>query len=218
MGAMITIIALIPQLAIMVLFLFVYALLIFLFSYVLSPKWYLAPLPPVLFLLFYFFYWNIFMSDIFAILFVISISLFLGRLFTWKSTVVFVTLLVIMDIIQVFITQYMVVSAEKMLELQLPTMVIVPTFPLEGYAILGLGDILLSSILSIQTSRKYGKRLALASCTSIALVFLLIETLLLNYDVGFFPATVMITSGWIIVLIVRYLHEQYSQERISKIP
>lgn len=218
MGAMITLIALIPQRAIMVLFLFVYALLIFLFSYVLSSKWYLAPLPPVLFILFYFFYWNIFMSDIFAILFVISISLFLGRLFTWKSTVVFVTLLVIMDIIQVFITQYMVVSAEKMLELQLPTMVIVPTFPLEGYAILGLGDILLSSILSIQTLRKYGKRFALASCASIALGFLLIETLLLNYDVGFFPATVMIASGWIIVLIVRYLHEQYSQENISKIP
>jgi presenilin-like A22 family membrane protease len=218
MGAMITIIAIIPQLAIMVLFLFVYALLIFLFSYILSPKWYLAPLPPVLFILFYFFYWNIFISDLFAILFVISISLLLGRLFTWKSTGVFVTLLVIMDIIQVFITQYMVVSAEKMLELQLPTMIIVPTFPLEGYAILGLGDILLSSILSIQTLRKYGKRLALASCASIALVFLIVETLLLNYDFGFFPATVMIASGWIVVVVVRYLHEQYAQENGSKKP
>jgi hypothetical protein len=113
-----------------------------------------------------------------------------------------------MDIIQVLITQYMVVSAEKMLELQLPTMIIVPTFPLEGHAILGLGDILLTSLLSIQTLRKYGKRLGLASCLSIAIVFFLVETVLLNYEFGFFPATVMIVSGWIIVLVIKYLHEK----------
>lgn len=208
MGTMITIIAFIPQLALMVLILFTYALLLFLFTYVISPKWYLAILPPALFIIFYFFYWNIYLSDIFAILFVVSISLFLGRLFTWKSTVAFVTLLIIMDIIQVLVTQYMVVSVEKMLELQLPTMIIVPTFPLEGYAILGLGDILLTSLLSIQTLRKYGKRFGLASCMSIAIVFLLVETVLLNYELGFFPATVMIASGWIIVLVIRYLHEK----------
>jgi presenilin-like A22 family membrane protease len=217
MGTMVTVIAFIPQRALMVLFLFVYVLLLFLFTYVISPKWYLAILPPALFLLFYFFYWNIYLSDIFAIVFVVSISLFLGGLFTWKSTIAFVTLLVIMDILQVLVTQHMVVSAEKMLELQLPTMIIVPTFPLEGQAILGLGDILLTSLLSIQTLRKYGKRFGIVSCMSIAIVFLLVETLLLNYAFGFFPATVMIASGWLIVLITRYINKKYGKGDFSKI-
>ncbi|MCK5625461.1 hypothetical protein KAI11_01250 [Candidatus Bathyarchaeota archaeon] len=208
MGIMVTVIAFIPQLAIMALILFVYALFLFLFTYILSPKWYLAILPPTLFIILYFFYWNIYLSDVFAILFVVSISLFLGRLFTWKSTAAFVTLLVIMDIIQVFVTQNMVVSAQKMLDLQLPTMIIVPTFPVKGYIILGLGDILLTSLLSIQTLRKYGKRFGLASCMSIAIVFFLAETALLNYAFGFFPATVMIASGWVIVLVTRYLYEK----------
>jgi hypothetical protein len=216
MGFMITIIAFIPQLAIMILILFVYALLLFLFSYVLSTKWYFAILPPTLFLTLYFFYWNIYLSDLFAILFVISISLFLGRLFTWKSTIVFVILLVIMDVIQVVITQYMVISAEKMLELQLPTMIIVPTFPLDGYAILGLGDILLTSLLSIQTLRKYEKTIGLAVCMSIAGVFLIIETVLLNYAVGFFPATVMIVSGWILVLVIRFLYTKQGKGIFKK--
>ncbi len=208
MGIMVTVIAFIPQLAIMALILFVYALFLFLFTYILSPKWYLAIFPPILFLFFYFFYWNIYLIDIFAILFVVSISLFLGRLFTWKSTIAFVTLLIIMDIIQVFVTQNMVVSAKKMFDLQLPTMIIVPTFPVKGYIILGLGDILLTSLLSIQTLRKYGKRFGLASCMSIAIVFFLAETALLNYAFGFFPATVMIASGWVIVLVTRYLYEK----------
>jgi presenilin-like A22 family membrane protease len=208
MGIMVTVIAFTPQLAIMVLILFVYTLFLFLFTYVLSPKWYLAILPPTLFLLFYFFYWNIYLIDIFAILFVVSISLFLGRLFTWKSTVAFVTLLIIMDIIQVFITQNMVASAQKMIALQLPTMIIVPTFPVKGYIILGLGDILLTSLLSIQTFRKYGKRFGIISCGSISFVFFLAQTVLLNYALGFFPATVMVAGGWIIVLVIRFLSEK----------
>ena len=208
MGIMVTVIAFTPQLAIMVLILFVYVLFLFLFTYVLSSKWYLAILPPILFLLFYFFYWNIYLIDIFAILFVVSISLFLGRLFTWKSTVAFVTLLIIMDIIQVFVTQNMVVSAQKMFDLQLPTMIILPTFPVNGYIILGLGDILLTSLLSIQTLRKYGQSFGIASCVSIAIVFFLVQTVLLNYAFGFFPATVMVAGGWIIVLVIRYLYEK----------
>jgi presenilin-like A22 family membrane protease len=216
MGIMVTIIAVIPQFALMVLILFTYALLLFIFSYVISPKWYLALLSPALFLALYFFYWNIYLSDLFALLFVISIALFLGRLFTWKSTVAFVTLLVVMDFIQVLITQYMVISAGKMLELQLPTMVIIPTFPLEGYAVLGLGDILLTSLLSIQTLRKYGKRLAVASCVAMAIVFLFVETLLLNYEVGFFPATVMIAGGWIIILVIRFLYKEYGKRDLQE--
>jgi len=207
MSAMITIIAFIPQQAIMILFLFSNSLLLLLFTYLIIPKWYLAVLTPALLITLYFFYWNVHFSNIFAIIFVLSISIFLGSLFTWKSTAAFVTLLMIMDIIQVLGTKFMVVSVEKIFVLQLPTIIVVPTFPLEGQAILGLGDILLTGLLSIQTMRKYGKKIGYASCISIAVVFLLTETVLLNFKLEFFPATVMIAGGWLLVLVIRYIYK-----------
>jgi len=207
MSAMITIIAFIPQQAIMILFLFSNSLLLLLFTYLIIPKWYLAVLTPALLITLYFFYWNVHFSNIFAIIFVLSISIFLGSLFTWKSTAAFVTLLMIMDIIQVLGTKFMVVSVEKIFVLQLPTIIVVPTFPLEGQAILGLGDILLTGLLSIQTMRKYGKKFGYASCISIVVFFFLTETVLLNFELEFFPATVMIAGGWLLVLVIRYIYK-----------
>lgn len=208
MGIMITIMAFIPQQAMMILILFANSLLLLLFTYVIAPKWYLAVSTPALFIALYFFHWNMNLSNIFAIIFILTISIFLGSLFTWKSTVAFITLLIIMDIIQVLGTKFMMVSVEKMLVLQLPTMIIIPTFPMKGQVILGLGDILLTNLLSIQTYRRYGKIFGYASCISIAVVFLLAETVLLNLELGFFPATVMIAGGWIIVLVVKYLYKR----------
>lgn len=208
MGTMITIMAFIPQQAMMIIILFANSLLLLLFTYVITQKWYLAVSTPALFIILYFFHWNMNFSNIFAIIFILTISILLGSLFTWKSTAAFITLLIIMDIIQVLGTKFMMVSVEKILVLQLPTMIIIPTFPMKGQVILGLGDILLTNLLSIQTYRKYGKKFGYASCISIAVVFLLTETVLLNLELGFFPATVMIAVGWIIVLVVKYLYKR----------
>ena len=90
MGVMITIIAFIPQVALMILVLFANSLLLGLFSYVIAPKWYFALLTPILFIALYVFYWNIHLLNIFAILFALSISFFLGSIFSWKSTAAFV--------------------------------------------------------------------------------------------------------------------------------
>jgi hypothetical protein len=220
MGIMITVlgwtIIQIPDMAIMVLFLYAYSMTLFLFTYLVIPKWYLAVLTPAFFIALYVLFrgtyvWEAYLLNIFAIIFAICISVYMGGLFSWKTTTLFVVLLTLMDIVQVLITGFMVESSQKMIALQLPVMISVPTFPSEGYIMrLGLGDIFLSGLLSIQTMQKYGKKFGLVSVAFIAVVFLLFETVLINFNVGFFPATVFVISGWLAALGARYLYKSLS--------
>lgn len=213
MGITVTILAFIPELDIIkVFFLCIYSLVLFLFTYLIVPKWYFAVLSPAVFVALYLLYWNIYLLNLFAVLLAISISFFLGVLFTWETTAVFAALLTIMDIIQVLGTRFMVVSGGKMLALGLPAMVIVPTFPSwfpEGMVILGLGDILLAGLLVIQTSKKHGRKLGFITIIAIAAVFLLLETILLNFFAGYFPATVMVICGWLTALGTRHLYKSH---------
>jgi len=219
MGAMITVlgwtIIQIPDMAIMVLFLYAYSMMLFLFTYLVVPKWYLAVLTPALFIALYVLYrdthvWEAYLLNIFAIIFAICISVYMGGLFSWKTTTVFVVLLTLMDLVQVLITGFMVESSKRMIALQLPVMIIVPTFPSEGYIMLGLGDIFLSGLLSIQTMQKYGRKFGLVSVGVIAIVFLLLETLLINLNIKAFPATVFVIGGWLTALGARYLFKSLS--------
>lgn len=221
MGAMITVlgwtIIQIPDIAIMVLFLYAYSMMLFLFTYLVVPKWYLAVLTPVLFIALFILFrdtylWTPYLMNLFAIIFAICISVYMGGLFSWKTTTLFVVLLTLMDIVQVLITGFMIGASEKMITLRLPVMIIVPTFPSRdispsGLIGLGLGDIFLTGLLCIQTMQKYGKKFGLVSVGTIAIIFLLLETILINYNVGFFPATVFVISGWLTALGARYLHK-----------
>jgi len=214
-GIMVSVLLLIPDKAVMIIFISAYSLLLFLFTYLVAPKWYLAFLPPALFIAIYFSpYWmfNVFgvywIFNVFGIVFAILVSVLLGSLFEWKTTTVFVILITIMDIVQVLITRHMVESATRMVvELRLPVMVILPTFPSVGGTALGLGDIFLPGLLSIQTAQKYGRKLGFASAMAIAVVFLMSQTVLLNFNVQAFPATVFIISGWLITLVAQYLYQ-----------
>jgi len=208
-GIMVTILVFIPKMAMMVFFLFAYSTIMFLFMYLLVPKWYLAVPIPVLFIVLYLSpYWNIYLFNFFAIIFAVCISVYMGSLFTWKTTAAFVVLLTIMDVIQVLITGYMVTSAKRSLELGLPVAIILPTFPYQGWwTILGLGDVFLFGLLSIQTTRKYGRKFGLVSIASVAIVFLLLQTILFNYDVKSFPATALVISGWLTSLGARHLYK-----------
>ena len=208
MGVMVTILALIPKLdIILVLFLGIYSLVLFLFTYLVVPKWYLAVLTPALFIILYFYYWNMYLLNFFAIIFAIFISIYLGSLFTWKTTAAFVALLTIMDIVQVLVTGFMGVSSQKMIELGLPVMIIIPTFPSEGQIGLGLGDIFFFGLLIIQTTQKYGRRFGLASVLIITAVFLIFETIQLNFVVRYLPATVFVTCGWLTALGARHIYK-----------
>jgi len=211
MGIMVTILAFIPKLDIIkVFFLCVYSLVLFIFTYLVVPKWYFAVLSPTVFVALYLLYWNIYLLNLFAVIFAIFASICLGTIFIWKTTAVFAALLTIMDIVHVLVTGFMVVSGEKILALGLPAMVIIPTFPSwfpRGVAFLGLGDILLAGLLVIQTSKRYGRRFGIMTAIAIAAVFLLLETILLNFFAEYFPATVMVVCGWLTALGARHLYE-----------
>jgi presenilin-like A22 family membrane protease len=210
-GSVVTFLVIVPEIAMTVFFLFAYSTILFLFMYLFAPKWYLAIPIPILFIALYLSpYWNIYLFNSFAIIFAVCISVYMGSLFTWKTTVVFVVLLTILDVIQVLITKFTVISAEKALELGLPVGIILPTFPYAGMTFLGLGDVFLLGLLTIQTTRKYGKRFGLASIISITVVFLLLQTILLNTSVKSFPATVLVVSGWIAILGAKYLYGSYT--------
>jgi presenilin-like A22 family membrane protease len=119
-----------------------------------------------------------------------------------------------MDVIQVLITGHMVTSGERAITLGLPAAIVLPTFPskLPYLIALGLGDVFLVGLLSIQTMQKYGRKFAFASIVSIAIVFLLLQTILLNMDIQSFPATVLVISGWLTALGARHLYKLHATD------
>jgi len=215
MGIAVTVIVLIPSEAIRILFLIFYSMMLFFSAYMVLPRWYIGLLLPAAFLILYFVFWNtprtdasvlIFM-DVFAVIFVVFASVYMGTLFGWETIAVFAGLLTVMDVIQVLVTGFMVESSKKMLSLNLPVMIFVPTFPYQSAGmILGLGDILLSSLLTIQTARKYGRKFGYVSIAFIAAAFLIFEVLMFYYMTGAMPATVFIVCGWLASLGARYLY------------
>ena len=173
-----------------------------------GERWYLAILPPALFILLYLFYsgtpiWFPYLLNMYGVIFAILITLYLGGLFTWKTTMIFIGLLTVMDIILVLFTGTMVSAAMHISSLRLPVLVSVPTIPViitergTVYMSLGLGDFFFAGLIGIQSLRKYGKQFALLSLVAMSVSFFIFETILLNYKLGAFPGTLMIICGWL---------------------
>jgi hypothetical protein len=214
-GVMVTVIMFIPEHALLGLFLFAYVTILFLFCFLLAPKWYLAVVPPILFLLSFFYFWNDYTFNLFAILFGISVAIYMGSLFTWKTTVAFASLVTVMDVIQVLITGHMGNAFETVQTLGLPAFIKLPMFPTDGLTYLGLGDLFLFGLLTIQSTRKYGRNFGLKSAILMAVVYLLLQTVLLNYyplETGF-PATVLVIGSWLTALAARYLYNLFTSKR-----
>jgi len=222
MGVMISIMVLIPSLALTVIILFAFSMLMFTFSLIVTGKWYVSVIPPAIFALLYYFgvfwgipyLWNLYIIDVFAILFAILITIYLGGLFTWKTTAVFAVLLTAVDIIQVLLTGHMGEVASKAVRSELPLLVFLPILPPVYNAEqelammgLGLGDLFFAGLLSLQAFRELGEDAALLSIIGISVSFFAFETLLLNYKIGFFPGTLMIICGWLPVAIIKQLRE-----------
>jgi hypothetical protein len=219
LGVMVTVIVYIPQYALLGLFFFAYTAILFLFTYLFVPKWYLAVVAPVLFLFLFAYCWNDYLLTIFALIFSISVSVYMGGLFTWKTTVAFTGLLAIMDVIQVLITRNMAGAFGTALTLKLPAYIKLPTYPTMGITYLGLGDLFLFGLLGIQTTRKYGKNFGLQSITLMTLVYLLLQTILLTYYplTNGFPATVLVISGWVTSLAVKFFYNSFISKREAKL-
>jgi hypothetical protein len=219
MVVMITLIVAVRQLStvLTVLFLFAYSLLLYTFSYLVSNKrWYIGIIAPAVFILLYVFLrdsfiWTYYLSNVYGLVFAILITLYLAGLFNWKTTAVFGVLITAMDIVLVLVTKTMVQAASAAASLSLPVLVSLPLVPLittgTGLLILslGLGDFFFAGLLAIQTYKKYGKRLAIASVVGMTISFSIFEALILTYNIGAFPGTLMIICGWVPFVLVQTL-------------
>lgn len=189
-----------------------------------KERWYLAVLPPALFILLYLVYngtslWFPYLLDTYGIVFAVLIILYLGSLFTWKSAFIFAGLLTVMDIVLVLFTGIMVTAATQVAGLGLPVLVSLPTVPLiitvrgVQYMSLGLGDFFFAGILATQTFRKFGKRTAVLSALTMSVSFAIFEAFLLNYRLGAFPGTLMIICGWLPVVTWKILSERKRRQQ-----
>ena len=204
---------------IMILFLFSYSALLFIFTYIFSNKrWYLAILPSVVFILLYLFLkdtvlWSYYLVNIYAAIFAVLVILYMGTLFTWKTTWIFTILITIADIILVFVTKSMVEYAEVGIGLKLPVAIALPIIPLivteQGmwWTMLGLGDFFFAGLLSIQIFKRNDKKTALLSATAIAIAFFIFEIYSLNNRPQPFPATLIIILGWLPVALWKNRHD-----------
>ncbi|MDI6805223.1 MAG: hypothetical protein QMD20_00995 [Candidatus Bathyarchaeia archaeon] len=173
-----------------------------------KERWYLAVLPPALFISLYIFFsrtpiWFPYLLNLYGIVFGVLIILYLGSLFTWKTTIFFAGALTLMDIILVLFSGAMVSAATHVSGLRLPVLITLPTVPEisteigKVYMSLGLGDFFFAGLLALQTLKKFGKKLALLSAIGMGVSFFIFEAFLLNYRPGAFPGTLMIICGWI---------------------
>jgi hypothetical protein len=208
----------------MILFLFSYSTLLFIFTYLFSNRhWYVAVVPPAVFVLLYAFLkdtlvWSNYLVPIYAVVFAILITLYVSSLFAWKPMLIFAMLLTIVDIILVLVTGTMIQAADTAFRsLSLPEMVAVPIVPplvtTRGWMqmALGLGDFFFAGLLGIQTSKKYGRKIAVLSILAMAASFFIFETILLTYWKIPFPGTVMIICGWLPIAMGKVLKDRYSK-------
>ena len=200
MALMIAILAFIPSRAVQIVYISLFSYTLFSFTFMTLGKWYIAILPPLLFISSYLLFWNLLTFNIFAFVLVSIIITYSINRFSWKTTVIFAALLTIVDVIQVFITGLMGQLAEKaVFELSLPIVIMLPTYPLMGQIILlGLGDIFLAGLLSLQNTQKNGRISGILTTLLISLAVLLYEVVNFNTNYfTFFPATIIVLLGWL---------------------
>ncbi|MEM2105055.1 MAG: hypothetical protein QXV21_01100 [Candidatus Bathyarchaeia archaeon] len=177
-----------------------------------KERFYMALLPPALFLCLYLFFsgtpaWFPYLINFYGVIFAILVTIYIGSVFTWKTTLIFVGLLTLADIILVLFTGTMVSAARHVSSLRLPILVtipIVPTVTVNGnmlYMSLGLGDFFFAGVIGIQTAKKFGKKTMLWSIVAMCLSFFVFETFLLNIELRSFPGTLMIVCGWIPIAV-----------------
>ena len=156
--------------------------------------------------------WQNYLVNVYAITFAILIIIYLGGLFTWKTTLLFAGLLTIMDIILVLVTGSMVSAAKQITGLHLPVIVYLPRIPIEftpagGFygTGLGLGDFFFAGLIATQSYKKFGRNFAILSAIAMAVSFGIYEVFWLNSGLMAFPGTLMIICGWLPLVLIKSL-------------
>ncbi len=204
---------------------------------ILKARWYVAVQPPAIFVMLFIFFsgifkiymgslqvWAPFLMDVFGFTFAILIILYLSSMFSWKTVGMFAVLLTIMDIILVIVTPVMIGAAHTFTGLGLPVLVYLPNIPpitsSSGLLFrgLGLGDFFFAGVLAVQTFNKFGKKTAFIAAFAMALAFGIWEFFLgdiinalipiVGRNIGGFPGTVMIISGWAPIIAWKLLSDR----------
>jgi len=177
-----------------------------------EERWYLAVLPPALFICLYIFFsrtriWFPYLLDLYGIIFAVLLILYLGSLFTWRTTLIFVGLLTVMDVILVLFTGTMVSAVSHVEGLRLPVLIYLPAIPGNVnemgrlYMGLALGDFFFAGLIGVQTMKKFGKGFAVSSAIAMSTSFFIFQVVMLNYGLIAFPGTLMIICGWLPLVI-----------------
>ena len=181
--------------------------------------------------------WSPYLMDVFGLTFAVLIILYLSSLFNWKTVGLFAVLLTSMDIILVIGSTAMLTAANSFTGLGLPVLVILPNTPivtainpvthvssivLRG---LGLGDFFFAGILAVQTFKKFGMKTAIIATVAMAVSFGIWEAFLkdiingltpiLGRNIGGWPATTCMLTGWAPVIAWKLLSER---RKASKMP
>jgi hypothetical protein len=210
-----------------------------------KEKWYVAAQPAAIFVLLFIFFnilynsgtaaiWSPYLMDAFALTFAVLIVLYLSPLFNWKTVGLFAVLLTTMDIILVIGSTAMLTAATKFTSLGLPVMVILPNIPLVlkhsllQYQGLGLGDYFFAGILAAQTYKKFGMKTAIVAAVAMAVSFGIWEAFLrdiitaltpiLGRNIGGWPATTCMLTGWAPVIAWKLLGERKEKAQVPMAP
>lgn len=205
-----------------------------------KSRWYVAAQPPAIFVLLFVFFnflyggtvqvWYPVLMDVFGLTFAILIILYLSSMFSWKTVGLFAVLLTTMDIILVIGTGTMVVAAKQFTGLGLPVLVYLPNVPFvysaQGALLsrgLGLGDFFFAGVLAVQTFNKFGKKTAFIAAVAMAVAFGIWEAFLpdilswlntvVGRQIGGFPGTLMIISGWAPIVAWKLLSKRKVTEQ-----
>ena len=199
MGIMVSVIAFLPGQAIQIGFIVAYSYMLFVFTYMVLKKWYLAAVSPIIFLVSYIYLFsNLAVFNIFVVVFAMVITIYLSSFFTWKTVWAFAAILTVMDIIHIYVTGFMKQAAIGMIELKLPVMLILPRVPSGNLIGLGTGDLFLAGLLAVQTAKKLGQKAGILVAAMNGVAMFVFEVISFNTGFAdFFPATIVVMAGWL---------------------
>lgn len=207
-GLLVMVIGLIPSYAIQILFITALSYILFIFTHLFLRRVIVSIIPPIIFIASFLILNFLLMENILAVILIIDIFsatftiisvTLISPLFSWRTMIIFAALLTIMDFIHVFITGSMVEAAGKVVSLNLPLILLLPSLPsLKRLTILGLGDMFLAGLLSTHMASRYGSKAGLLTAFSISIVFFIFDMVASNFVLHFraFPATLLVLLGF----------------------
>ncbi len=219
MAIVISAIVFLPSQAIQIGFIGAYAYMVFMFTLVVTKKWYLAVLPPAAFLVSYiYFFSSLVVYNLFVAFFAVIITIYVSSFFTWKTVGLFAAILTVMDVIHVYVTGFMKQAAIEMIGLKLPMILILPRFPSGNLIGLGTGDLFLAGLLAVQTAKKLGQRAGVLIAAMSGVAMFIFEVISFNTGFAeFFPATIIVVAGWLTSLGALHLTSSNRKTKVIDI-